>query len=302
MASILSYAVQNGVKYKDSRTISDNEIVDKIKVKTSQRVNWTTLRRMAPIPQWNNPHPREPGFYLDIINPNQVSRLVWELDAEYTIFKGGQQNPNPLSRDAEISGKSSLIEQPTFFDWKGRPIVTRAGEFIPGVMQSIPITEYTVNKNLGSDPAWLMTHVGAINSDAVRIRGLTWPAKTLMLGAVSFGAFKTEERATYSEYSLTLMADPRTWTHELWNIGTVELYEVDVHINGKIRTIWRQRPITAGSPPVPVESPVPLTEKGQQIVDYLDSGSGEPMKSGVLRKLYYDTQKVVAFGGVLPLV
>jgi len=301
MASIVNYAVEQ-TTIKDERTIADNEIVDKIKLKTSERVTWTQLRRMAPVPKWNDSHPYEPGFFLDVIRPNHVSRLVWELDAEYTIIKGGQIDANPLSRAAVITGKSSLIEQPTFLDWQGKPIVTRAGEFIPGVMQMIPTLEYTVTKNLGSDPGWLMTHIGAINSDPVRLRGLTWPAKTLMLGAVSFGEFKVEEKARYSEYTITLMGDPRKWTHELWNVGTVELYQADVHINGHFRTIWRQRPIMAGTPSVPVESPVPLTDEGQAIVDYLDSGSGEPMKTGTLRKLYYDTQKILAFNGTLPLV
>ena len=302
MASIVSYGVQGGVKYKDTRDLKDNEIVDKIRLKTSQRVTWSQLRNMAPVPKWNQPHPRELGFYLDIIHPTQISRLVWELDAEYTIFKGGQQDPNPTSRPAEISGKSSLIEQPTFFDYRRRPITTTAGEFIPGVMQSIPITEYTVEKNLSADPGWIQTHVGGINEDAVRIRGLTWAPKTLMLGAVSFGAFKTEERATYSEYSLTIMADPRTWTHEVWNVGTVELYERDVLINGKFRTVWSQRDITRGSPPARVEDPVPLDDKGRAIVDYLNSGTGEPMKTSRLRTLKFDTQNIVRFGGVLPLV
>ena len=299
MATIMKYAVQS-TSIKDDRTISENEIVDKIKLKTSCRVTWTQLRRMRPVPQWNDSHPYEPGFYLDVVRPNHVSRLVWELDAEYTVVKGGQINANPLSREAIITGKSSLIEQPTFFDWENKPIVTTAGEFIPGVMQQIPTIEYTISKNLVTDPAWLMTHVGGINSDAVRIRGLTWPAKTLMLGAVSFGEFKTEEKARYSEYTLTLMGDPRKWTHELWNVGTVELYE-SKYGKGVGKTIWRQRPITAGSPPVPVESPVPLDDRGRAIVDYL-SNSGEPVKASALRKLRFDTQRIVAFNGALPLV
>lgn len=300
MTSILNYRVKTS-KIKDERDLTQNEIIDTIKVKTSNRINWTRLRKMSPIPQWNQAHPKEPGFYLDVIHPTQVSRQVWDLEAVYTLIKGGQVNPNPLQREADISGKSSLIEVPTFFDYEGRPIVTKAGEFIEGVMRRIPTVEYTVNKNLGADPGWLQTHLGAINADQIRIRGLTWKPKTLMLGAVSFGAFKTEERATYSEYSLTLMANPETWTHELWNVGTVELQQADVRINGKVRTIWRQVPIKQGSPPVPVESPVPLDRNGVAIVDVIDPDTGTAYKSDSLIKLRFDTQLILPFTNVLPL-
>ena len=301
MTRILQYRVQSS-KIKDERDITQNEIIDTIKVKTSDRINWTRLRKMAPIPQWNEPHPKEPGFYLDVIHPNHTSRQIWDLEAVYTLIKGGQIDPNPLQREALISGKSSLIEVPTFFDYKGDAITTTAREFIPGVMKSIPTVEYSVAKNLATDPGWLQTHLGSINSDAIRIRGLTWGPKTLMFGAVSFSEYKTEERATYSEFNLTLMGNPLKWTQELFNVGTVELEQVEILSKGKSRKIWRQKPILQGSPPVPVESPVPIDANGKAIVDIIDPDTGATYKSGQLITLKFDTQNILPFKGVLPLV
>ena len=301
MTRILQYRVQAS-KIKDERDITQNEIIDTIKVKTSDRINWTRLRKMAPIPQWNEPHPKEPGFYLDVIHPNHVSRQVWELEAVYTLIKGGQVSPNPLEREASISGKSSLIEVPTYLDYKNDAITTTAREFIPGVMKRIPTVEYTIEKNLPADPAWLQTHLGSVNADGITIRGLAWPPKTLMLGAVSFGAYKVEERARYSEFQLTLMGNPQKWTQELFNVGTVELEQVEIRYKGKLRKIWRQKPILQGSPPVPVESPVPIDANGEAIVDLIDPETGATYKSGQLLVLKFDVQNILPFKGVLPLV
>lgn len=307
MGSIVEYS-RSVSKIEDNRDISQNKIIDTITVKTSDRFNWTTLRRMAPVPQWNQSHPDEPGFYLDFITPSRgAGGLVWTLEAEYGIMKGSQDDPNPLQRKAKISGRTSLIEQPTFFDAKGSPIVNTAGEFIPGVMQTFATVEYSVTKNLAADPAWLQTHLGALNQDAIKIRGLVWQPKTLMLGAVSFGEFIEEERATYSEYQLTIMADPRKWTHELWNVGTVELVQVRRLVaqpgGEKVtsKMVWVQQPIKRGDPPENVEEPVPLDENGRAIGDYLDSPGDKPVKPGTLKKLYFDTQKILNFQGVLPL-
>lgn len=300
MASIMAFRWYE-TDIEDKRDLAENIVRNKIKLKTDERVNWTTLRRMAPVPAWNDSHPTEPGFYLDFIKPKHVSRLVWELEAEYTLIKGGQVDSNPLSRPADISFDTSLIEVPTFFDSSDKPIVTSAGEFIPGVVQKIPTVDYSITKNLPADPAWLLTHIGGINASPMRIRGVSWPRKTLLLGAVSAGAFVTEERATYTEYKLKLLGNPLTWTNELWNVGTIELTQVQRHINGRIRTIWVQKPILRGTPPAPVDDPVPLDRFGKAIVDYLDPGSGDVIKTGTLNKLYYDTQRIVDLS-ILPLV
>lgn len=295
MATILEYRV-TGVEIEDRREIAENLVRDKIFVKTSDRVTWDQLRRMREIPKWNDPHPREPGFWLDFIKPNQTSRLCWELEAEYTPVKAGQQDANPLSRPAVITFESSLIEQPTFFDNKKRLITNTAGELMTGVIEQIPIIDYSVRKNLASDPQWLQTHIGGVNKDTIKIRGLTWQPRTLLLGGVSGGEFTTENRQEFSPYGLKILGDPRTWSAKVWNRGTVYLKQEEDRTGKKV---YRQVRIQTGDPPEDVSEPVPLDLNGQPLQDYLQK-SETPVDPSKLIILTFHVQKEVSFAE-LPL-
>lgn len=291
----------------DTRDFQSNEVRDFIKLKTSESVNWTTLKNMRPVPQWDEPHPREPGFYLDYIEPKKISRLVWELEAIYTVFKGGQVDPNPLARPADVTFNTSLVEQATLFDNKRRPIMNTAREFVTGVTQQIPLVEYTIVKNLpaGKDPDWVMTHGGAVNSDVVRLRGRAWAPKTLLLSGFSGGRTETENRTSYSEFTLTILADARTWTQEVWNRGTVRLEKTKTIVKigqGRwtLKDVWRQVPILEGEEGsrTPVTEAVPLSLDAQPLVD--TTQPGKPIDVSKLVTLKFDVQPELPFSQ-LPL-
>lgn len=285
------------MEVEDKRDITANTIRNKIVLKTSERVTWTQLRTMQPVPRFNDEHPKEPGFYLDYIKPTHKSRHYWELETEYTPVKAGQIDPDPLKRDVVITYTTSLVEQASLFDRKGRPTVNRAGEFIQGLIKQVPIMEYTFVKNLPEDPKWLQTHLGAVNSDAIKLRGLLWEPKTLLLSAVQGGEITTENRSKFAPITGTIMADPRGWTQEVWNLGTVQLKEETIKVDDPstksgiaYKKVWRQVPITIGSPAEPVTEPVPLDEYGRAIVDSLDKSTTEPMKKGRLITLKFEMQ------------
>lgn len=286
----------------DQREITENKIRNKIMIKTARRLPWSELRYIRPVPQWNDEHPNEPGFYLDFVKPVHKSRLIWELEAEYTPFKGKQKDPNPLQREAKITFDVSLVEQPTLFDWKDRPMCNTAGEFIEGISAQIPIVDYSITKNLPSDPAWLLTHLGGVNEETITLRGLKWPAKTLLLAGVSAGEIVTEDKIKYSEYKLKILADIRTWQARVWNRGTVELVEIEYTDEaGAKKKKLIQVPIKTGDPPEYVDEPVPLDEKGKAIQDYLQQDKEKPIKVDKLIPLPFDVQKLVPFKN-LPLV
>lgn len=297
--TILYYATES-MEVEDKRDIRENLIRERIVLRTAGRYTWDRLRLTPPIPQWGEPHPTEPGFYLEYVKPNHVSRLKWEIEAEYTPYKGGQIDPNPLQREAKITFETSLVEQPTLFDFEGRPITTTAGEFIEGIVQQVPLVDYTVVKNLGSDPDWLQTHLGAINDAPVKLRGLTWPRYTLILAAVSGGEIVTENRTKYSEYSLKILADPRTWLIDVWNRGTVELVQID-HPSLIGKKIWVQRKIIIGRGETrgPVEEPYPLDKNGRAIRGHLNPGENV-IQPAELVKLRFQVQPPKPFSK-LPL-
>jgi len=291
----------------DPRDPREGKIRNKITLKTSDRMTWTQLRLMRPVPQWNDPHPKENGFYLDFIKPTHKTRHVWELEAEYTVFKGGQIDPDPIARPTVITFSASLVEEASLRDAKDFPTVNRAGEFITGLMRQIPIVEYLFTKNFTADPKWITSHLGAVNSDSVRIRGIDWKPKTLLLSSVSGGEFQEENRAKYTAISGTILADYRTWTQEVWNLGTVQLKQVERTFNDPstpsgivIKKVWVQVPILSGDPAEPVTEPVPIDEKGIFISDSIEQSTTEPMKKQKLITLKFDMQTSAAFSE-LPL-
>ena len=288
-------------EYDDPRDPREAKVRNKIKVRTSQKTNWTTLRTIRPIPQWGDAHPTEPGFYLDFIEPIHKSKVYWELEAEYTVFKGVQADKNPINIPLSITYNATLAEVASLKDARGFPIVNRAGEFIEGLVRQVPIVDYTFKKNVQSDPRWIQTHLGAINSDTVRIRGLTWEPKTLLLASVSGGEFVEEASAKYCELGWTILADPLTWTQEVWNRGTVQLKEVEVEDAKGVKTmVWKQVAITEGDPPEPVSEPKPLDEDGALISDAWQPSRTEPLKKQRLITLKFDMQHLMAFSE-LPL-
>lgn len=301
MATITHYITYEE-EMADNRALAENFVRDKVKLKTSDRVTWSQLRNMRPVPRWGEAHQRETGFYCDFVKPNHKSRLVWELEIDYTPIKGGQVDPDPNARPPVITFVSSLIEQPTLFDKDGKPIMNAAGQFVTGVIERISIFDYTIEKNFPTDPGWLQSHLGAVNQDPVKLRGLIWAPKTLLFSAVSGGEYTTENRATFAPFRLTIMADPRKWIQEVWNQGTVELVQKMMVVRGaSIPTnVWTQKPILRGDPPEPVEEPWPLDERGRALQDHLQQNKNEPIKAGKLIKLNFETQKVLAFSA-LPL-
>jgi cation transport regulator ChaB len=299
MPSIVDFATyKTAIEDKRDR---DNQVRDSIRLKTSERVAWSWLRNQRPVPRWNQEHATERGFYLDFVRPNHVSRLIWELEAEYTPIKGGQVDPDPLARPAVVTLNARLNEEPTFFDSEGDPVVTTAAEFIPGIIRRVPFGEYSVTKNLAQDPKWLQTHLGSVNRDSVRLRGIVWPSKTLMLSSISAGEYKTENRSTFAEFKLSILADPRGWSTETWNVGTQELYQSFEDVRGTFQLVWRQRDILSGTPPEPVSEPVPIDEDGVALVDHIEPDPRKPFKAARLIKLNFEMQEALSWNGVLPL-
>ncbi len=280
----------------DQREITENKIRNKIMVKTSTRMPWSQLRLIRPIPQWNDEHPNEPGFYLDFVKPVHKSRLIWELEAEYTPFKQKKPEPNPVDRPAQITFDVTLVEQPTFLDRKGRPMCNTAGELFEGITRKIPIIEYSIKKNVKSDPGWLWTHLGGINDEPIEIRGLRWGKKTLLLASVAAGPIVEEEKTKYVEYTLKVIGDPRGFETKLWNRGTVELVQIEqTDAKGQKKKVLVQKPIKSGDPPEFVDEPVPLDENGKAILDYLQRDEKEPIKKSAVIMRTFEVQDEVDF-------
>lgn len=248
----------------------------------------------------NYEHADLPGYFWDNIRPKKTGRLTWEIDCTATPFQFQADAENPLERPAVITYDGSLVVEPTNFDSDARPICTTAGEFIAGVERDRPIIAYHVQKNLPADPVWLHSHIGATNADAVKLRGRICPPRTLKLVNPSGGPFTTENRVRFFSMTFDLLFDPLGHRVERWNLGTLQLVE---KLNKKGKKTYVQEVIRTGSPPKPVDEPVPIDIRGKVIENFLTpSDDGRPFDVTKLVKRSWDVQRVLPFGGVLPLV
>ncbi len=280
---------------KDNREADKSFIRCTLNVTTSRPYTYTELRKLREIPQQNSEHESEPNFFLENIDPKLHAGNKWSLVCEYTPFKMPELEKNPLDRSPDTTYDSALVDSPTFFDAKRRPMTTTAGEFITGIMEQIPVVDYSCKVNLAADPPWILTHMGGVNDAPVKIRGLTWPEKTLLVAGVSGGSFQIENKVKFAEVTLRVLADPRGFQTKVWNRGTMRLRELPSKAKKKKRFVLV--PITQGDPPEYVEEPVPLDLKGQPLEDYLspDPSGKAPVQPGNLIELTFDVQKSVSF-------
>lgn len=282
---------------KDNREADKSFIRGTLNVVTSRPYTYTELRKLREIPQQNSEHESEPNFFLENIDPKLHPGNRWSLQCEYTPFKMPEVEKNPLDRSPDTTYDSSLVESPTFFDAKRRPMTTTAGEFITGIMEQIPVVDYSCKVNLPSDPDWILTHMGGVNDSPVKIRGLTWPKKTLLVAGVSGGSFTIENKVKFTEVTLRVLADPRGFETKVWNRGTMRLRELPSTAANKKKKRYVLVPITQGDPPEYVDEPVPLDLKGQPLEDYANPSEGDkqPLDKSKLIELTFDVQKSVSF-------
>jgi len=245
--------------------------------------------------------PAAPGYWWDSFQVSQKAKLIFELSVSASPFTFDPIPDSPLARRAEISVDSELVEEPTLFDATGKPIMNRAGEWIQGVSRERPLLTYLIEKNLARDPAWLETHLGAVNRDSVTLRGRVCPPNTLMLRRLSLGKYVTENRDRFSPCSIALHYDPLTWIRRIWNRGTIQLVKVPRVINNQTRLVWVQARIKSGSPPQNIEEPVPLDKRGQVIDGVLTPENDTPVDVSKMVILDFHVQPVQNFRGVLPL-
>ena len=295
MASLVDYQItaeQGDISRDGSTSVTEvHTIVTDLPVDKA----WILGRLRAKL---NRESDRDPGYYWERISPKRIKRLQWDVECVATPFQQEALAEDPLQRPAIITADGSLVTEPTNFDWEGNPIVTTAGEFIGGVERERGILVYHVTKNIGKDPAWMDDYNGAVNLDAVTIRNRTRPKGTLKLLNPQLSAYGVENRVRFCTVTFDLLYDSRGHKPERWNLGTLQLVQREQ--NG--RKIWKQERILTGTPALPVESPVPLTIRGQVLENYLAaSADGKPVDVSKLVKLSWNVQPLLPFNGVFPL-
>jgi hypothetical protein len=155
-----------------------------------------------------------------------VGTNFWDLELLYSTDV--EQTGNPLNIPALVTIQSNIREVPALFDIDGFPIVNTAGMLLtdPPATRKLVDQVIRIAKNIPLQlPEWTDTHPGAVNNDAVRIRGRTKPPGTLFCAGINVG----EENNVPGQDAMlsTLRSSPFTVAEiELWYRadGWTEIY------------------------------------------------------------------------------
>lgn len=269
--------------------ITQNRIRDKVRIKTSTVATWDQILASGLVPTFWAPHGKTLGYGLNDWQPKHIKPLVWEADVEYLPIS----ELNPLKKPPKVSFDGSLIEQPTFKDNKNKLTTNTAGQLFTGIIEQVPMMNYSVRVNLANDQPWMQDYLGAMNSDTVRLRGLQWKPKTLLVGQITGGDFQNLNGVTFCEYMITILANPQGWPQTVLNRGTYELQdEIEyARIDETGNPINPKKTGRKIQVKISTEEPVPLDLMGRRIINWLDNDI--PLNRLVTRT--FDIQRELPF-------
>ena len=196
---------------------------------TSGRVTSVQVRSYRQCPKPFDPHPNDPQALVLHVTARRRRRAnrVWDIEAVYTTELDRLEQPNnPLQRPAEISIEQVEYELPRVLDKDGQPLTNTAGDLLEGITEAEPGLVLHVQKNVAAWPRWLLSYMNAVNSDAVRLKGLTFPKGTLRLRGLRIPPIQQHERWVYYPLSFQLHFRGDGWQPRLLNRGWHELVDV----------------------------------------------------------------------------
>ncbi|MCY2966525.1 MAG: hypothetical protein NT069_23320 [Planctomycetota bacterium] len=148
-------------------------------------------------------------------SPHRVGPGVWEISITWSTMAKDQES-NPLAQPTSWDmSQLAQRQRPVFRDRKGRPILSTSGTVFD---DPPPIEEYSAPILKGTRnvppafPLYLLKYQNAINSDAVRIRGVTF-GPDILKAKIMIGPIDERSNISYSVLTMEFEVNPEGWTH-----------------------------------------------------------------------------------------
>lgn len=215
----------------DTGTISGNsaqetmQFLAKSTIPNEKRVVIYTHRNC---PKRYQQHPDAPGLFCESVTATRRrEKYVWDVSALFVKNIEDKDEPeNPLERRAKVRFRGALEGAFTTYDGKGKAMLNLAGEPFAPQEDYIPGGQIVVTKNIPPVfPSWLLRYLGAVNSDAVRLRGIDFPADTLRIMDIDLPDDVTEGKVTYIPMTISMQVKVKGWFWRPLNEGFHELVE-----------------------------------------------------------------------------
>lgn len=189
----------------------------------------------AVLPKYFEQHPDNPLLTVRQINVSQS--LAWhqyEADVQYSSEpltdeeKERENEPDPTLRKARVEWDSAEFMLPIYRDINGEPTLNSAGDY-PDPPIEIEVSRWviSVEKDVTSIPAWIMTHRNVINANAFTIRGVAIPAEVAKVSGLRISDIKYE--GDYEFFTLSYQLHLATVLEETWKLKMLDqgLHEIE---------------------------------------------------------------------------
>ncbi len=200
------------------------------------------------------------------------TRWRWDVVVTYSSVQNTPTvaKENPLDEAAAVSIDTDLVTEERVTDLDGKPILNTAGDLIKTKID-IPRISIRTKKNVSLVNTWLPSIEGVVNSNAVRIKGILWPAETLKVTKATLSEDKEKNDVGYMECGLEIRHKTEGWETVTINQGFYELVQENPNVPLAQTRLIRKRCVTETGEPEANECF--LNAAGQRPrVTYLDRG------------------------------
>lgn len=130
-----------------------------------------TVREATGIPQFGTAHATELGAYVESVNPEQISPILWVVTVGYV-------GTAPDAGDVEVDWSDAATSEPIDRDYNGAAIVTANGEQVEGLNVEIADQVCVIRRRFMTLNTYAIgAYRQAVNSDTF----LGWPPGTARL-------------------------------------------------------------------------------------------------------------------------
>lgn len=162
-----------------------------------------TVRTASGLPLPGAVYPDDAAAYVIDRSARQPdeSTLLWEVTVTYAFQV--EEPEDPLDMNPVIRWESGLYTRAIHRDKDGDAITNSAGDFFdPPSMAEFPVAQVTVTKNLTAVPSAILTIIGAVNTDAFTIDGVSVGIGNARISAVSISEVKIEQETAFRQVTL----------------------------------------------------------------------------------------------------
>jgi hypothetical protein len=186
---------------------------------SSQADNEYVVGSNASLPVIGNIHPSDANAYCENLDVQCVRGWrIWDVTATYTTER--QLNSVPTSDPTYITWDTEQFQKPATEDKDGNGVVNSAGDpFNPQEQMDDSRRVVTVQKNMSSVPAWVLTYQDAVNSDTFTIDGVSISPGTAKMQRIGVGPPEIRNGTAFRQVTFVIALRRDGWAFRLLDQG-----------------------------------------------------------------------------------